>query len=80
VVVNEQVISKAGHQVSPTAQVVLNAEEQRYVCRAGHKLERALQHFGIDVTGKVMLGARGRVDVRCWRHTQMGVRAAPVAC
>lgn len=40
-------------QVSPSANVVVRGEEQRYVCRAGYKLEKGLQHFNIDVNGKV---------------------------
>lgn len=40
-------------QVNPSANVVVRGEEQRYVCRAGYKLEKGLQHFGIDVNGKV---------------------------
>ena len=45
----------AGQQVSPSSKIRLNAEEQKYVCRAGHKLEKALTHFQIDVSGKVAL-------------------------
>jgi len=37
------------------AQVQLNAVEQKYVCRAGHKLEKALEHFNISIEGKVAL-------------------------
>ncbi|GAX80545.1 hypothetical protein CEUSTIGMA_g7983.t1 [Chlamydomonas eustigma] len=55
VVVDKKVINKAGHQVCSTAKVVLNAEENKYVCRAGHKLEKALQQFNINLTGKVAL-------------------------
>lgn len=40
-------------QVNPSANVVVRGEEQRYVCRAGYKLEKGLQHFNIDVNGKV---------------------------
>jgi 23S rRNA (cytidine1920-2'-O)/16S rRNA (cytidine1409-2'-O)-methyltransferase len=32
------------------AAVRINAEEPKYVCRAGFKLEKALDHFHIDVT------------------------------
>jgi predicted rRNA methylase YqxC with S4 and FtsJ domains len=50
VLVNEQVVSKAGHQVKPEKdKIVLLAEELKYVSRAGFKLEAAvglvLLHF-----------------------------------
>ena len=38
-------------QVAEAASIVVNAEEPKYVCRGGLKLEGALRHFGIDVTG-----------------------------
>ncbi len=50
-----QVVNKAGTPVSPTAKVVISGEELKYVCRAGFKLERALDHFEIDPTGLVCL-------------------------
>lgn len=37
------------------AAVRINAEEPKYVCRAGFKLEKALDHFSIDVTGATAL-------------------------
>lgn len=46
---------KAGAQVSDAASVVINATQPKYVCRAGLKLEAALQHWGIDVAGKTAL-------------------------
>ncbi|KAG1667570.1 hypothetical protein FOA52_014651 [Chlamydomonas sp. UWO 241] len=55
VVVQDRVVDKAGTPVSPTAKVIVNAVEQRFVCRAGFKLEKALAHFGVDVTGKACL-------------------------
>ena len=33
--------------------IELNAEEQKYVCRAGLKLEKALAHFKVNLQGKV---------------------------
>lgn len=33
----------------------INAEDPKYVCRAGFKLEKALDHFGVDVTGATAL-------------------------
>ena len=51
--VDGRVISKAGQAISGASRVDINATEPKYVCRGGLKLEHALQHFGIDVTGKV---------------------------
>lgn len=50
-----QVVTKAGHAVPKNAAVRVKAEEPKYVCRAGFKLEKALDHFGIDVTGLTAL-------------------------
>eukprot|EP00951_Prasinocladus_malaysianus_P028308 scaffold257366_cov45-Prasinocladus_malaysianus.AAC.2 len=37
--------------------VQLIAEVPKYVCRAGLKMEKALEHWNIDVSGKVALDA-----------------------
>lgn len=50
-----QVVTKAGHPVPKNAAVRINAEDPKYVCRAGFKLEKALDHFVIDVTGATAL-------------------------
>lgn len=52
VLVNEQKIDKAGAQVSPEAAIRLLGEDLKYVSRGGLKLERALEHWRIDVAGK----------------------------
>lgn len=52
-----QVVSKAGQAVPKNAVVRINAEDPKYVCRAGFKLEKALDHFGINVTGVTALDA-----------------------
>ena len=52
VLVNGQKIDKAGRAVAEDARVELLAQP-RYVSRGGMKLEAALQHFGIQVAGKV---------------------------
>jgi hypothetical protein len=49
------VVTKAGHAVPKNAAVRINAEEPKYVCRAGFKLKKALDHFHIDVTGATAL-------------------------
>lgn len=38
-------------QISESATVIVDAEEPKYVCRGGLKLEGALKDFKIDVTG-----------------------------
>jgi 23S rRNA (cytidine1920-2'-O)/16S rRNA (cytidine1409-2'-O)-methyltransferase len=52
VLIDGQKASKAGQMVSAEARIEVTAK-QRYVGRGGLKLEGALQHFGIDVTGLV---------------------------
>jgi 23S rRNA (cytidine1920-2'-O)/16S rRNA (cytidine1409-2'-O)-methyltransferase len=54
VMVNGQREDKAGHAVPVDASIEL-AELPRYVSRGGLKLEAALDHFRIDVTGKLAL-------------------------
>lgn len=51
VLVNEEKIEKAGAAVEPDAQVRLLGEDLKYVGRGGLKLEAALQHWNIDLTG-----------------------------
>jgi len=55
VLVDEQKIEKAGAQVAETSAIRLLGEDLKYVSRGGLKLEHALQHWQIDVTGKVCL-------------------------
>jgi len=55
VLVNDQKVVKAGAQVLADAAVRLLGEDLKYVSRGGLKLERALEHWQIDVTGKVCL-------------------------
>ncbi|KAL8106534.1 uncharacterized protein LOC141671217 [Apium graveolens] len=55
VFVDGKVINKAGTPVSDKSVVEINAEIPKYVCRAGHKLEAAIEQLGIDVAGKVAL-------------------------
>lgn len=55
--VDDQIITKAGSQISIDTIVTLNAQEPKYVGRAGFKLEKALDYFGVDVTGLVVLDA-----------------------
>jgi len=55
VLVNDQKVEKAGAQVVADAGVRLLGEDLKYVSRGGLKLERALEHWQIDVAGKMCL-------------------------
>ncbi|MEW5772215.1 MAG: TlyA family RNA methyltransferase [Thermodesulfobacteriota bacterium] len=52
----EEPVRKPGDQLPPDA-VLRVAEPERYVSRGGRKLETALEHFSLDVTGFVCLDA-----------------------
>ena len=53
--VNGQVVSKAGHPVTPDAEIALIVPDHPYVGRGGVKLAHALDAFGIDPLGRVAL-------------------------
>ena len=55
VLVEDQKLEKAGAQVLLDAAVRLLGGDLKYVSRGGLKLERALEHWNIDVTDKVCL-------------------------
>lgn len=55
VLVDEQKVEKPGHSVAESAAVRLLGEDLRYVGRGGLKLEAALRHWSIDLTGKFCL-------------------------
>jgi len=57
VLVNEQKIGKAGALIDSGSSSVLRllGEDLRYVSRGGLKLEKALEHWRIDLGGKVCL-------------------------
>jgi 23S rRNA (cytidine1920-2'-O)/16S rRNA (cytidine1409-2'-O)-methyltransferase len=55
VLVDEQRVEKAGAQVNAESSIRLLAEDLKYVSRGGLKLERALDHWNIDVNGKTCL-------------------------
>jgi 23S rRNA (cytidine1920-2'-O)/16S rRNA (cytidine1409-2'-O)-methyltransferase len=55
VLVDEQKVEKAGTPTEPHAEIKLLGEDLKYVSRGGLKLERALEHWQIDVTAKVCL-------------------------
>ena len=51
VLVNEQKVEKAGASVNEDATIRLLGDALRYVSRGGLKLERAMQHWSVDVRG-----------------------------
>jgi 23S rRNA (cytidine1920-2'-O)/16S rRNA (cytidine1409-2'-O)-methyltransferase len=55
VLVNEQKVEKAGASVDEGAVIRLLGDEMPYVSRGGLKLARALEHWHIDVQGKVCM-------------------------
>jgi 23S rRNA (cytidine1920-2'-O)/16S rRNA (cytidine1409-2'-O)-methyltransferase len=55
VLVNEQKIEKAGASIDSGSALRLLGEDLRYVSRGGLKLEKALEHWRIDLEGKVCL-------------------------
>jgi 23S rRNA (cytidine1920-2'-O)/16S rRNA (cytidine1409-2'-O)-methyltransferase len=55
VLVNDQKLDKSGAQVADDAVVRLLGEDLKYVSRGGLKLERALEHWQIDVKSKTGL-------------------------
>lgn len=57
VLVNGAPVTKPGQKIADDAQVEITAQEQKYVSRAGVKLEHALDHYQIDVSGLVVLDA-----------------------
>jgi len=55
VLVDGQKIEKAGASVEADAEIRLLGEDLKYVSRGGLKLEKALEHWKIDVAGKTCL-------------------------
>jgi 23S rRNA (cytidine1920-2'-O)/16S rRNA (cytidine1409-2'-O)-methyltransferase len=55
ILVNGQKIEKSGALVASDCEIRLLGEDLKYVSRGGLKLERALEHWNINVTGKVCL-------------------------
>ncbi len=55
VLVDEQKIEKAGAQVAQDCLIRLLDADLKYVSRGGLKLERALEYWQVDVTGKVCM-------------------------
>jgi 23S rRNA (cytidine1920-2'-O)/16S rRNA (cytidine1409-2'-O)-methyltransferase len=55
VLANEQKIEKPGVAIEADATIRLLGDDLRYVSRGGLKLERALQHWQIDVRGRLCM-------------------------
>ncbi len=55
VLVNEQKVEKAGASIDSDSPLRLLGSDLRYVSRGGLKLEKALEHWRIDLQGKVCL-------------------------
>jgi 23S rRNA (cytidine1920-2'-O)/16S rRNA (cytidine1409-2'-O)-methyltransferase len=55
VLVNDQKVDKSGAQIENQSAIRLLGEDLKYVSRGGLKLECALEHWCIDVNGKVCL-------------------------
>ena len=52
-----QIIDKAGTMLAEDVALELDVHEPKFISRAGFKLEKALDHFTIDVTGLVAMDA-----------------------
>jgi 23S rRNA (cytidine1920-2'-O)/16S rRNA (cytidine1409-2'-O)-methyltransferase len=57
VTVDGERATKSGMQVNTDANIDIDLLEPKYVSRAGFKLEKALDHFGIDVKNLIALDA-----------------------
>ena len=55
VLVNEQKVDKSGAQVEADCAIRLLGEDLKYVSRGGVKLERALEHWNLNVNGRLCL-------------------------
>lgn len=55
--VDGQIITKPGMMIDETVALAYDIQEPKFVSRAGFKLEKALDHFGIEVTGFVVMDA-----------------------
>lgn len=57
VLVEDRPFTKPGMLVKEDAHIVCKGQVPKFVSRAGYKLEKALEHFNINVTGLVVLDA-----------------------
>lgn len=57
VLVDDKVINKAGAPIWTESKVELTVDEPKFVSRAGFKLEKALDHFNVEVKDLIVLDA-----------------------
>lgn len=57
VTVDGEIVTKPGSAVAEDAVIAVDVQEPKYVSRAGFKLEKALEHFGIDVHNLTVMDA-----------------------
>ncbi len=57
IIVNGEKITKAGTSIAPDAKIEVTSDWQprKYVSRGGLKLEKALEHFALNVSGRICL-------------------------
>lgn len=55
--VGGKVVNKPGLNFAQSSLIELDIQEQKFVCRAGFKLEKALEHFNIDIKDLTVLDA-----------------------
>jgi len=55
VMVGDKQVDKAGQQVADDAEIILKGSDHPWVSRGGIKLDHALAHFDLDVTGLVAM-------------------------
>lgn len=55
--VEGQIVTKPGTMIDESALLTFDIQEPKFVSRAGFKLEKALDHFGVDVTGYAVMDA-----------------------
>jgi 23S rRNA (cytidine1920-2'-O)/16S rRNA (cytidine1409-2'-O)-methyltransferase len=55
VLVDGQVVDKPGKRVAVDADITIRQPDIPYVSRGGLKLQKAIEHFRVDVTGKIAI-------------------------
>ncbi|MGL4521884.1 MAG: TlyA family RNA methyltransferase, partial [Bacilli bacterium] len=55
VYMNSNRVDKPGEKVDVESEFVVKGAEAKYVSRGGFKLERSIEHFGLDLSNKIVL-------------------------
>lgn len=55
VLVNDELVDKAGTKVPVDAEIRIKGQVMPYVSRGGYKLEQAIKEFSLDLTGKIIM-------------------------